>query len=160
MDSYDEGRFRISATALLPMIEGMIWEFGWWWNRNHGGLFDRAITHSEYSAGKTEYYLLKPDGTKVKGRPNVGSLLRQTKFGEDVYFEVVEYLVAELFDERNPALHGRDPFYGTQKKAAALIFVIETLERQITGAIKKFIGEDLIERISKAEKAKSANEAI
>jgi hypothetical protein len=82
--------------------------------------------------------------------------LRQTKFGDDVYFEVVEYLVAELFEERNPALHGRDPFYGTQKKAAALIFVVETLERQITGAIKEVVGKDLIGRIKKDEKANSA----
>jgi hypothetical protein len=82
-------------------------------------------------------------------------LLRQTKFGEEVYFEVVEYLVAELFEERNPALHGRNPNYGTKKKAAALIFVVETLERQITDAMKKVIGKDLIDRISKDEEVKS-----
>lgn len=149
ISSYRDERFCISATALLPMIEGIIWEFAWWWNNVNGGLFDRPITHAQYSDGKTEYHLLTPGGSKVKGRPNVGALLRQTKFGEDVYFEVVEYLVAELFAERNPALHGRDPGYGTKRKAAALIFVVETLERQITGAFKKVIGKDLIEKITK-----------
>jgi hypothetical protein len=156
VDSYKGGRYSIAATSLLPLIEGIIWEFAWWWNNINANLFDRPITHSEYNSGKTEYYLLKPDGSKVKGRPNIGRLLRQTKFGDDVYFEVVEYLVAELFEERNPALHGRDPFYGTQKKAAALIFVVETLERHITGAIKEVVGKDLIGRIKKDEKANSA----
>lgn len=155
VENYKGGRYRIAATGLLPLIEGIIWEFAWWWNNVNRNLFDRPITHSEYNSGKAEYYLLKPNGSKVKGRPNIGSLLRQTKFGEDVYFEVVEYLVAELFEERNPPLHGRDPFYGTQKKAAALIFVVETLERQITEAIKKMVGKDLLERI-KDEKANSA----
>lgn len=159
IDSYKDGRHSIAATGLLPLIEGIIWEFAWWWNNINGGLFDRPLTHAEYNGGTTEYQLLAPDGSKVNGRPNVGKLLRQTKFGEDVYFEVVEYLVAELFEERNPALHGRDPLYGTKKKAAALIFVVETLERQITGAIKKVIGKDLMERISMDEKAKSVSGA-
>ena len=157
IDSYKDGRYGIAATGLLPTIEGIIWEFAWWWNQVNGGLFDRPLTHEEYSSGTHDYQLLALDGSKVNGRPNIGKLLRQTKFGEEVYFEVVEYLVAELFEEQNPALHGRDPYYGTQTKAAALIFVIETLERQITGAIKKVIGKDLIERITKDEKAKSAN---
>lgn len=150
LDSYKDNRFSVAATALLPLIEGIIWEFAWWWNRENGGLFDRPLTHDEFKEG-TAYQLLKSNGSIVKGRPNVGKLLRQTKFGEEVYFEVVEYLVVELFEERNPTLHGREPGYGTKKKAAALMFVVETLEREITGAIKKVIGRNLIEKLSKDE---------
>jgi hypothetical protein len=150
VNSYRDERFSVAATALLPMIEGIIWEFAWWWNNLDGGLFDRPLTHEEFKEG-TAYQLLKSDGSKVNGRPNVGKLLRQTKFGEEVYFEVVEYLVVELFEERNPTLHGREPSYGTKKKAAALLFVIETLERQITGAIKRAIGKDVVDWLGKSE---------
>jgi hypothetical protein len=94
---------------------------------------------------------VKSDGTRAGGRPNVGQLLRQTKLGEEVYFEVVEYLCVELFQERNPVLHGREPRYGDRKKAAALLFVVETLERQITEAFKAQIGKELIQRFAKSE---------
>ena len=36
VESYNSGKWQISATALLPMIEGMIWEFAWWWNNSNG----------------------------------------------------------------------------------------------------------------------------
>lgn len=153
VDSYKDGRSSVCATALLPLIEGLIWEFAWWWNEVNGGLFDRAITRAEYKDSNT-FQLLKEDGSKVKGRPNIGKLLRQTRFGEEVYFEVVEYLVVELFEERNPTLHGREPNYGSRKKAAALLFVVETLERQITGAIKEHIGKNLIADLDKRKDTK------
>ena len=154
VDSYKDGRFSVCATALLPMIEGIIWEFAWWWNEVNGGLFDRNITRIEYK-DSSAFQLLKVDGSKVNGRPNIGKLLRQTKFGEEVYFEVVEYLVVELFEERNPTLHGREPNYGSKKKAAALLFVVETLERQITGAIKEHIRKNLISDLEKSKKTKT-----
>jgi len=146
-DSFRDKRFHVCATSLLPMIEGVIWEFAWWWNEINGGLFDRHITPAEYKT-RSNFQLLKADGSKVNGRPNIGALLRQTKFGERVYFEVVEYLVEELFEERNPVLHGREPTYGSEKKAAALLFVIETLEREITGAIKEHLGKNLTDKLT------------
>ncbi len=143
IDAYSKEKYLISATGLLPMIEGLIWNFAWWWNESHGGLFNRAITLDEYK-DSTTFQLLKPDGSLVSGRPNIGKLLHETSFGEQVYFEVVEFLVNELFAERNPVLHGRVPYYGTRKKAASLLFVVETLERQITGAIKNNIQQRLM----------------
>jgi hypothetical protein len=149
VDSYRDKRFSVCATSLLPMIEGIIWEFAWWWNEINGGLFDRNITRAEYKSS-SNFELLKADGSKIGGRPNVGKLLRQTRFGDQVYFEVVEHLVGELFEERNPVLHGREPAYGIEKKAAALLFVIETLERQITGAIKEHLGKNLTDSLTNA----------
>lgn len=145
VDDFRDERFRSCSITLLPIIEGIIWEYAWWWNKVHGGLFDRPVTYEQFRQGN-EFQLLKSDGTRASGRPNVGQLLRQTKFGEDVNFEVVEYLCEELFGERNPVLHGREPRYGSHKKAAALLFVVETLERQITTAIKGQVGKDLIQR--------------
>jgi hypothetical protein len=150
VDSYNDRRFYVCATSLLPMIEGVIWEFAWWWNGINGGLFDRNITRAEYKSSSSNFQLLKADGSKVNGRPNIGKLLRQTRFGEQVYFEVVEHLVVELFEERNPVLHGREPAYGSEKKAATLLFVLETLERQITDAIKEHIGKNLTDSLKSA----------
>jgi hypothetical protein len=149
VDSFSDGRHKVCSIALLPIIEGIIWEYAWWWNKIHGGLFDTKITYEQYQNG-IGFQLLKSDGTRAGGRPNVGQLLRQTKFGEDVHFEVVEYLCEELFGERNPVLHGRKPDYGEHRKAAALLFVVETLERQMTNAIKDKVGEDILQRIEKS----------
>ncbi len=150
VQSFNTGQYRVCSTAVLPIIEGLIWEFAWWWNRENGGLFDRSISRSEYK-DVSRFQLLRKDGTNVKGRPNVGKLLRQTSFGEEVYFEIVEYLVIELFEERNPVLHGREPDYGSRRQAAALIFVVETLERAITKWLMKQMGKTLINSLKRSQ---------
>ena len=158
IDSYNDNRFRVCSMALLPLIEGLVWEFAWWWNKIRGGLFDRAIGRTQYKYCK-DFSLIGKDGTKTNGRPTLGTLLRQTKFGEEVYFEVVEHLVEELYEERNPTLHGREPNYGNRKKAATLLFVVETLERYITQAIKDQLGKEFIDNLTKAGKMESEESA-
>lgn len=112
-----------------------------------GPAIGSATTTSEVEMSATVQTAVQLNiSTGAGGRPNVGQLLRQTKFGENVNFEVVEYLCEELFGERNPVLHGREPSYGSHRKAAALLFVVGTLERQITKAIKGQVGKDLIQR--------------
>lgn len=150
IESYLDERFKISSVALLPMIEGVIWEYAWWWHDIHGCLLDRTVSYEEYKGG-IGFELLRPDGTRAGGRPNIGQLLRQTKFGDDVYLEVVEYLCEELFEERNPVLHGRDPRYGNGSKASSLLFVVEVLERTITAAFKAHVSNVLLKAESKVE---------
>ena len=146
VESFNDGRYKVSSTSLLSLIEGLLWEFAWSWNVFHGGLFDRSITHSQFKDG-SEFELLKADGTRVGGRPNIGDLLRKTAFGENIYVETVEYLTEDLFGERNPVLHGRNPEYGNDVKAAALLFVVEVIERQITSALKEQLGKELIKNL-------------
>lgn len=146
VESFNDGRYKVSSTSLLSLIEGLLWEFAWSWSVFHGGLFDRSITHSQYKDG-SDFELLKADGTRLGGRPNIGDLLRKTAFGENIYVETVEYLTEDLFGERNPVLHGRNPEYGNDVKAAALLFVVEVIERQITGALKEQLGKELIKHL-------------
>lgn len=148
--TYLDDRFKVSSVALLAMIEGIIWEFAWWWQNIHGNLLDRPVSYEEYKA-RSGFELLRSDGTRAGGRPNVGQLLRQTKFGDDVYLEVVEYLCEELFEERNSVLHGRDPNYGNRAKASSLLFVVEVLERRITAAFKEHISQVLLKAELKAD---------
>ena len=109
-------------------------------------LLNSAIAKEQFYDTNT-FELLKPDGTRIGGRPNIGKLLRQTLFGEELYVEMIEYLCEELFDERNSVLHGRKPDYGDSKKASTLIFVIETIERAITGQIKEQLGKVVKEKL-------------
>ena len=62
-----------------------------------------------------------------------------------------DFNIVATFEERNPVLHGREPRYGDRKKAAALLFVVETLERQITSAFKEQMGKELMQRFGKSE---------
>jgi hypothetical protein len=143
IENFQHSRFKVCAVSLLPMVEGVLWEFAWWWNDVNGGLFDRPISRRQYKC-RTGFELIRMDGERVGGRPNIGSLLRKTKFGDVIYIDFVEYLVEELFDERSPVLHGRDPKYGNDKKAANLLLAIEIIERAITNATKDKLGADLL----------------
>ena len=57
------------------------------------------------------------------------------------------------FAERNPVLHGRDASYGDKRKAATLLFVVENIERQITGAFKEAFAQEIMEAIDKGGEA-------
>jgi len=105
---YRKGLYKISSRTMLSLIEGIIWDFAWWWNRKSGSIIDKSIKLEDFR--KLKFRLLKPDGQEINARePTIGLLLRNTKFGEEFYFEFVEYYCEELFRERNPALHGRNP---------------------------------------------------
>ncbi|MCI0662552.1 MAG: hypothetical protein L0220_15895 [Acidobacteria bacterium] len=131
VQAFKSGLFRICSVTLLSLIEGMIWSFAWWWNERKGPIFDRSLSQESYKNAK---FSLMTKNFKTINKPNVGNLLRNTIFGDEVYDEFVEFYCEELFSERNPVLHGKEPKYGTPKKAATLLYVIQIVMRHITKA--------------------------
>jgi hypothetical protein len=152
VESYGRGLFKVSSFCLLALVEGLLWAYAWWWNIFHGPIFDRNTTEGQYRDRK--FQLISKTGKAVEA--DIGRLLRQTEFGDHLYYEAIEYFCQELFGERNPVLHGREPGYGDRRKVASLLFVVENIERQITGAFKEAFAHQIMAAIDKGESEKMA----
>jgi len=151
---YRKGLYKISSRTMLSLIEGIIWDFAWWWNRKSGSIIDKSIKLEDFR--KLKFRLLKPDGQEINARePTIGLLLRNTKFGEEFYFEFVEYYCEELFRERNPALHGRNPNFGDEKKASSLLLCLKILEKEIFEAFSAWFADVYIKTYEEAKIAET-----
>lgn len=129
--AFKQELYRVCSVTLLSLIEGLIWSFAWWWNERKGPIFDRSLSQESYKNTKFE---LETKNFKKITKPTVGDLLRNTIFGDEIYDEFVEFYCEELFSERNPVLHGKEPKYGTSKKAATLLYVTQIVMSHITKA--------------------------
>jgi len=148
--SFRAGMYKVSARSLLAMIEGMVWDFAWWWNQHSGTVLDAAVSWPKYKIG--DFRLLsKRDGLEINADATIGLLLRNTTFGEEFSFEFIEYFCEELFQERNPVLHGRFPNYGDDKKAAVLLLVVRLLEKKITEAFGAWFAKEAIRSYEEAK---------
>jgi hypothetical protein len=154
IQSFRNSQFKVCSLASLALIEGLIWTFAIWWNVDNGPIVDRTITPEKFKNGR--FNLINRHGNEMKTSPTIGLLLRNTSFGDEFSLEIVEYFCQELFTERNPVLHGREPYYGSGTKAAVLLFVIQALERQITDAFKEYYSQSLVDHVERLEKAKAS----
>ena len=150
---FKSGRFRACSIALLALIEGVVWDFAWWWNRDTGLAFDRNVEENDFLNGN--FHLMNKNGNVIQTGPTIGLLLRHTKFGDEFYFEFLDFFCDELFAERNPVLHGKQPDYGDEKKAATLLFILRCIEKEITEYFAKKFCEKAMEMLP-AHKAAAA----
>lgn len=150
VQSYRQGLYNIASVSLLSVIEGMVWAYAWWWNRFFGPVFDRSTSSEDYS--KCSFKLISSTGKTIKNRPTVGTLLRATSFGEHFYHEEIEYFCEDLFNERDPVMHGRNPRFGNKEKAATFLFVVWQIERTITGSVKDHFAKTIIDSIPEEQR--------
>lgn len=149
VSDFRSNKFRTCSISLLTLIEGLVWDFAWWWNLDTGKLFDRATSQIDFLKGK--FKLINKNGEEINTTPNIGLLLRHTRFGEEFYFEFLEFFCDELFSERNPVLHGRQPNYGNEKKVATLLFIVRCIEKEITEYFMGKFTEKVLEQVNKIE---------
>lgn len=119
--------YSASICTALTVIEGMLWDFSQEFNR----LNDNKI----YSSDACEELILL-SGKTVKNF-TVGTLLTQTALRDFFDENFITYFCDELYNERNPILHGRDTNSFTMENSAKKISTIEHILRKIDDHNKK-----------------------
>jgi hypothetical protein len=153
-EDFQDGRYRACSLALLSLTEGLLWAFARLYAKLHGGIFDHAVSDDDFK--DLNFRLVRRDGRLIEKQPNIGGLLRYTAFGDAISYEFVEYYCEELFKERNPVLHGREPDYGDGKKAAILLFLVNVIERRILTSVKDFTRHLVLKTLKENRKSKKA----
>lgn len=147
--AYKNGSYKLVSRALLSLLEGIIWDFAWWWNSQNALIFDKSVSMEDFR--NLRFRFRNHQGLEIKTTPSIGLLLRNTKFGETFSFEFIEYYCEELFRERNPALHGRDSDFGDEKKASILLLCLKVLEKNIFETVSASFAELCISTYEEAK---------
>lgn len=154
---FEQGLYASFIYSVLPVIEGYLW--------GYAKTLHRANIASIYTDNTCEELLHKTTQNPI---PNltVGSLLRETEFGNFLEAEFIEYFCSELYNERNPVLHGRDFSRATPanaaKKAATLEHLLTASERHFEEILGDFLENSLSDEVADelvAELAKQVAES-
>ncbi|MFY1008008.1 hypothetical protein ACOQNQ_02900 [Pseudomonas juntendi] len=113
--------YSASICTALTVIEGVLWDFSQEFNRSN----DKKI----YSDDACEELILLSGKTVTNF--TVGTLLTQTALGDFFDKNFITYFCDELYNERNPILHGRDTNAFTMENSAKKISTIEHILRRI-----------------------------
>lgn len=133
---YEQKYFASSVCTSLPIIEGILWEFSIYVQQREGGIYTDEDCKKIFSRNGNEI----SDVT-------IGQLLKHSKFSEifDKYF--INYFCDELYNERNPILHGKDLLNFTEQNASKKLATVEYLLCTINNYIKEFMMDNLEKQI-------------
>lgn len=144
---YRKNIYSASICTALTVIEGMIWDFSKEYHALSGGVY----------CGN-DFTKIKLDSQKETSNFTVGTLLKQTNFKEVLNMEFITYFCDELYNERNPILHGQELECFNLENASKKIATIEYLLTVVAGfhklrMMKTFdesLDEDTKKRLLKA----------
>ncbi|QYX51114.1 hypothetical protein K3F44_16020 [Pseudomonas sp. S07E 245] len=125
--------YSAAVCTALTIIEGVLWDF----SREYNHIADVKIYHDDECS-----VLLLASG-KTMEKFTIGNLLKQTGLGDLFDKHFISYFCDELYNERNPILHGQDTESFTVKNSAKKIATIEFILRRI----EKFNKENVMQRI-------------
>lgn len=127
--------YMASVYASLPIIEGVLWEYSFFLDKNKIIEIYVPSTDRKQMIGK--------DVSRVIENPTIGSLLKASQFGDLFDQDFISYFCDDLYNERNPILHGRSFNFGSElnaiKKLATLKYLLRSIQRQTTNWFIKIL---------------------
>lgn len=133
---YRDKRYFSSVSTILPLIEGILWEY----SKYCHSLGMRIYAHIDTNT------IVEKSTRKEIEDATIGTLLRKSAFGDLFDAHFIEYFCEELYSERNPVLHGKDIKFGSElnaaKKMATLEYVIKNIEDTIQSRFLEKCEED------------------
>ncbi|QSX00104.1 hypothetical protein [Haloterrigena alkaliphila] len=135
VDNHAAGRYASSICVLFPQIEAFTWVYAAFLDEK--GIKDIFIDIDVSEDGFWNFNPRDYDDITVRNENgnemvinSIKQLVSQTALNQHLYSDVVEYFVNELFEERNPVLHGNTTDYNTEVNSAKkLIFFRNFVEK-------------------------------
>ena len=134
LECYSTKLFSPSICASLSLIEGILWDFSVHIQKKEGGIYTDSGCNS-----------VKSKNNKEISNITIGLLLKNTKYGSYFDEHFINYFCDEVYNERNPVLHGRELKAFTEKNAAKKIATIEYLLE----TINKYIKDDMLTKLDR-----------
>ncbi|MGR5185633.1 hypothetical protein ACPV3S_06020 [Photobacterium damselae] len=131
---YRKKLFSASICTSLTIIEGMLWDFSREYHAIHGGIYSDS-----------NFEKIKLESNKESEKFTIGVLLKSTKFKEALNIEFITYFCDELYNERNPILHGKEVRHFNSANASKKIATIEYL----LNCIEQFHKDRIMEGLDK-----------
>jgi hypothetical protein len=130
IENHRAGRYASAINLILPLIESFFWVFAAYIHKHKKQrIFKRLRLKSFWDFDKRTFknlVLISTSGNEMK-KPKIRDLISKTHLKNYLPEEVVEYYVKELFEERNPILHGNSVDYDTEVNSAKKIICLNNL---------------------------------
>lgn len=126
LECYEQGKYYATVSLLLAQIEGIVWDYSIFLNRTGTQI---------YNADESK--LIGADTGEEIDNKTIGTLLRFTRMKSSLDEAFIRYFCDELYEERNPILHGRDANFGEKANAASKIGTLEYLVDEIATSVEK-----------------------
>ncbi|MGP6429295.1 hypothetical protein [Pseudomonas paraglycinae] len=127
--------FSAAICTALTIIEGLLWDF----SKEYNHYSEVKIYEND------DCSTLKLNSGKTMDKFTVGDLLKNTAFSDIFDRNFIAYFCDELYNERNPILHGQETTSFTMENSAKKIATIE----YILTTIETFNKKQAMERIEK-----------
>lgn len=138
IENHKAGRYASAINLILPLIESFLWVFASYIHKNRKQkIFKRLRLKNFWEFNRRSFkklVLITKDGKEINN-PKVRNLLSNTYLKDYLDGGVVEYFVEELFEERNPILHGNSIDYDTELNSAKKIVCLNNLIKRATDEI-------------------------
>ena len=130
IENHRAGRFASAINLILPLIESFFWVFAAYIHKHKKQrIFKSLRLNSFWNVNKRSFknlVLVSTIGKEMKD-PKIRDLISRTHLKNYFHEELVEYYVEELFEERNPILHGNSIDYDTGVNSAKKIICLNNL---------------------------------
>lgn len=149
IDNYNDGRYASAINLLLPQIEFLLWVYA---------AYLDSLTDEEIflNADYDNFWMFNPrdhddlslrsvHGNEIKN-VRVRHLVENTAVRDYLNEEIAEYFVEELYEERNPILHGNVADYYSDLEAAKKIVFFKTITERVTKQLRSDIVNEWVER--------------
>jgi len=146
LSCYKKRHYMAFMYAIFPIIEGILWEFS---------SYLEAI-------GEINIYVKGTDNNKIiniSGKTSdstIGNLLNNTNFQNYFDRDFIQYFCGELYNERNPILHGKDFKFASIENASKKLATLEYLFT-LTAS---FVREKIIQELNKVASPKVVNDLL
>ena len=114
---YENKWYAAFLYTILLIIEGILWRYSAYLN-----MLEEAKI---YTAPNSKSVILLSG--KIDNEPTIGMLLRKSEFSKFFDLEFIQYFCNELYNERNPMLHGESFSQATMENASKKLATLEYL---------------------------------
>lgn len=146
VDNYRDERYASVINLILPQIEFLLWIYGAYLNQQTGETIYLNADYDNFWHFNTRDHddlsLQSVKGNEIE-KPRIRDLVENTAVQDYLNEAIAEYFVEELYEERNPILHGNVADYHSDLEAAKKLIFFKTITERVT----KQLRDDVVEQV-------------
>lgn len=150
VDNYHDDRYASIINLLLPQIEFLLWIYGAYLDTLRGEDIYRNADYTNFwdfnPRDHPDLSLQNLDGGEIEN-PRVRDLVQTLAARGYLITDIAEYFVEELYEERNPILHGNVANYYSDLEAAKKIVFFKTIIGRVTEQLRTDIVDQIYEEL-------------
>lgn len=118
LENYRDQRYASTVLLSLSIIEGLLWDLS------------KMIFEVEGKIYNNHGIMLDSETGNLIKENKIRELLKRTEMKNYLYMPFIEYFCEELYEERNPIMHGREIKRFKQSNALQKLFALENVLKE------------------------------